>query len=72
MQEDYFTKDQKGRKIDFYQDFYFPFVNRWEKVLQESQRAKGKAKMVGPLPNELCPDWPESSRPDEFVFAPHW
>lgn len=70
MQEDYFAKDRKGRKIEFYKDFYFPFVERWEEVI--SRRAKGKARMAEAIPNEFCPDWPEVNRPDKFVYAPHW
>jgi len=29
-------------------------------------------KLVGPIPNEFAPTWPQESRPDNFVFAPHW
>lgn len=70
LQEDYFGKDRKGRKIEFYRDFYFPFVKRWEKVIGKG--AKGKARMVGVIPNESCPDWPAADRPGNFVYAPHW
>ena len=70
MQEDYFVKDRKNRKVDFHKDFYFPFVRRWETVVRKG--AGSKARMVEAVPNEFCPEWPESDRPESFVFAPHW
>ena len=70
MQEDYFAKDRSGRKVEFYSDFYFPFVRRWDEVI--GRKAKGKARMISAVPNEFCPDWPEASRPKNFVYAPHW
>ena len=63
-------KDRKGRKVDFYRDFYFPFVKRWEEVVR--RKAKGKAKMVEAIPNEFCPAWQEEDRPSHLVYAPHW
>ncbi|KAL1410100.1 hypothetical protein Q8F55_004103 [Vanrija albida] len=71
LQEDYFAKDRKGRRVSFYPDFYFPFVKRWEVLV--SKRAPTKtARFVEPLPNEFAPEWPDSARPKNFVFAPHW
>lgn len=70
LREDYFSKDSKGRKVNFYTDFYYPFLQRWEKLV--NQKAPRKARMVEPIPNEFCPDWPEENRPKNFVFAPHW
>ncbi|WWC65076.1 uncharacterized protein I303_107690 [Kwoniella dejecticola CBS 10117] len=68
LQEDYFTKDRKGKKVDFYQDFYFPFVQKWNKVISD----KKSMRMVETIPNEYCPEWEEEIRPDNFVYAPHW
>ena len=70
LQEDYFTKDRQGKKIEFYRDFYFPFVRKWEEVI--AKRQPGKFRMVEAVPNEFCPDWEEESRPANFVYAPHW
>jgi hypothetical protein len=70
MQEDYFAKNRSGKPVDFYRDFYFPFVKKWEEIVD--RRAKGKAKLVEPVPNEYCPEWPQESRPRGFVFSPHW
>lgn len=70
LREDYFTKDAKGRVVDFYTDFYYPFLRRWDKLV--NQKAPRKARFVEPIPNEFCPDWEESDRPKNFVFAPHW
>ncbi|OCF33707.1 cytoplasmic protein [Kwoniella heveanensis BCC8398] len=72
LQEDYFAKDRKGKKVDFYEDFYYPFVRKWEDVVES--RAKGKAlmRMVEAIPNEYCPEWDEEDRPKNMVYAPHW
>ena len=70
LQEDYFAKDRKGKKVDFYKDFYFPFVRRWDEVV--GRKGKGKARMVEATPNQFCPNWPEDDRPRNFVYAPHW
>jgi hypothetical protein len=67
LQDDYFSKNQNGDKIDFYRDCYFPLVEKWNKRIGGK-----KMKMVAPIPNEFCPTWPRSSRPDNFVYAPHW
>ncbi|WRT70672.1 uncharacterized protein IL334_007670 [Kwoniella shivajii] len=80
LQEDYFTKNRKGEKIDFYNDFYFPFVQKWEQVLNQHQSSKatsnGKQKevmrMVETIPNEYCPTWDEDKRPSNMVYTPHW
>nr|XP_019051096.1 cytoplasmic protein [Kwoniella bestiolae CBS 10118]OCF30026.1 cytoplasmic protein [Kwoniella bestiolae CBS 10118] len=78
LQEDYFTKDRSGRKVDFYEDFYFPFVQKWNAVLARTQKLKQKGdgdglmRMVEMIPNEFCPEYDEAKRPDNMVYAPHW
>nr|XP_019008152.1 cytoplasmic protein [Kwoniella pini CBS 10737]OCF46933.1 cytoplasmic protein [Kwoniella pini CBS 10737] len=73
LQEDYFTKDRKGRKIDFYQDFYFPFVQKWNKIVSTKGNENGRLmRMVETIPNEYCPEWDEEIRPNNMVYAPHW
>jgi hypothetical protein len=77
LQTDYFRKDRQGRKVDFYADFYYPFVKRWDAVVGKS-RGKGRVmerelvRLVEPVPNEYCPVWGEGERPGNMVFAPHW
>jgi hypothetical protein len=68
--QDYFTKDRNGKPVEFYKDYYFPFIKKWEAVVQKRQPTK--ARMLEPVPNEYCPVWPTASRPKNFVFAPHW
>lgn len=70
LQQDYFTRDRKGNKVEFYRDFYFPFIRRWEAVV--ARRAPKKSVMLEPLPNEYAPVWPADVRPKNFVYAPHW
>lgn len=69
LQHKYFTTDRNGSRVDFYHDFYFPFVRRWDRIVK---RRKGAAMMVEAIPNEFCPEWKEEDRPDGFVYAPHW
>ena len=70
LQSDYFVKARDGGKVDFYKDFYYPFVKRWDEVVR--QRQPRSARFVEPVPNEFCPEWKEEDRPGQMVFAPHW
>ena len=76
LQEDFFTKDQMGKKVEFYDTFYWPFVKKWEKVVARSKigtaKGRGKMRMVEVVPNEFCPQWPSDARPKNLVYAPHW
>ena len=73
LQENYFVKGAKGRDVDFYQDCYWPFLRKWEAMVERKTRdKKGKMRMVEVIPNEFCPDWPQGLIPNNFVFAPHW
>ncbi|KAK6906628.1 cytoplasmic protein [Kwoniella mangroviensis CBS 8886] len=76
LQEDYFTKNRKGDKVDFYQDFYFPFVQKWNKIIGSKQKISEDGdkltRMVEMIPNEFCPEYEEGKRPDNMVYAPHW
>lgn len=81
LKDGYFSKHPEGRKVDFYQDFYWPFVKRWEedmliwtpkKAIAGPSEARRKMIHVEGLPNEFCPKWPEDVRPDNLVFSPHW
>ena len=73
LQENYFVKGPKGRPVDFYQDHYWPFVRRWQAMVDRKlEKGKGKMRMLEAIPNQFCPEWPEDARPDNFVYAPHW
>lgn len=73
LQEDYFSKGGKS----FYEDFYWPFVQKWEAVVGRVGKGRSEGgnqlmRMVEAIPNEFCPVWPEDARPSNFVYAPHW
>ncbi|GMK54726.1 hypothetical protein CspeluHIS016_0113120 [Cutaneotrichosporon spelunceum] len=70
LQQDYFTKNAKGEPVSFYKDCYYPFVRRWDKLV--NSKAPKKARLLEPIPNEYAPVWPEDARPRNFVYAPHW
>lgn len=74
LQEDYFSKDRSGQKVNFYDDFYLPFVKKWDAAISqwESTRSKGLMRMVEGVPNEYCPIWPVPARPKNMVYVPHW
>ncbi|KIL62019.1 glycoside hydrolase family 5 protein [Amanita muscaria Koide BX008] len=73
LRENYFTRHpETGEQIDWYTDFYYPFLKRWESRVR---RIAGPAKLlfVEPIPNELCPSsWTAEHRLDNMVYAPHW
>lgn len=71
LQDDYFSKNRNGKKVNFYQDCYFPFIVKWNERIGQT-KGGSKMRMVGPVPNEFCPEWPESSRPGNLVYSPHW
>lgn len=52
LASDYFSKDPKtGKKVDFYQDFYVPFVNKYAAVIQQVK--KSWYCFVEPMANEV-------------------
>ncbi|TDL16620.1 glycoside hydrolase family 5 protein [Rickenella mellea] len=72
LREGYFGKDpQTGRKIDWYTDFYYPFLNRWaERVRKVS--SDEKIIFAEAIPNEFCPSSWKDNHPENMVHAPHW
>ncbi|KAH9834996.1 glycoside hydrolase superfamily [Rhodofomes roseus] len=73
LRESYFTKDpMTGRKVDWYEDFFYPFVNRWAEVVRGAT-SPDKLVLAEPIPNEFCPaSWTADRRPPNMVYAPHW
>ncbi|KAI9265082.1 glycoside hydrolase superfamily [Phascolomyces articulosus] len=67
----YFSKHpETGDKVDFYQDFYVPFVNRYAQAIQKVR--KEWFCFVEPMANEPSPVYSESDHHHNVVFAPHW
>ncbi|KAF6830553.1 glycoside hydrolase family 5 protein [Colletotrichum plurivorum] len=61
LQEDYFEVDhqpgREGRPIEWYRDFYAPFLKRFsERVSRKSSR---QFCFIEPIPNEFMPPWVE-------------
>ncbi|KAI0922589.1 hypothetical protein AcV5_009520 [Taiwanofungus camphoratus] len=73
LRESYFVKDPlTGRKIDWYTDFYYPFLVRWAGRVRSVSSAD-KAVFLEPIPNEFCPSsWIAERQPPKMVYAPHW
>ncbi|KAI0356759.1 glycoside hydrolase [Trametes cingulata] len=73
LRENYFKRDpQTGRDIDWYTDFYYPFVKRWA---ERVRAVAGEEKIVftEPIPNEFCStSWTPERRPPNMIYAPHW
>lgn len=51
LKEGYFTRSASGVPVDFYGDFYWPFVRRWQGLVE--RRARGKMVHVEAVPNEV-------------------
>ncbi|KAH9985691.1 glycoside hydrolase family 5 protein [Russula vinacea] len=73
LREKYFVSDPAtGRKVDWYTDFYYPFLNRWTEPVANG-RGHEKLFFAEPIPNEFCPpSWTPQHQPPNMVFAPHW
>ncbi|KAF8521332.1 glycoside hydrolase family 5 protein [Gautieria morchelliformis] len=74
LRESYFKKHpQTGEKIDWYRDFYYPFLARWVERVRSVPGARDKIVFVEAIPNEFCPrSWTEEHQFDNMVYAPHW
>lgn len=73
LQHTYFMTDRHGEPVDFYNDFYFPFVRRWDSLVRSRRTGKRDlAMMVEAVPNEFCPPWNAEDQPQGMVYAPHW
>ncbi|KAI9308343.1 glycoside hydrolase superfamily [Cunninghamella echinulata] len=71
LASDYFSKDPKtGKKVDFYQDFYVPFVNKYATSIQEVK--KSWYCFVEPMANEKSPIFTKDDHQHNLVYAPHW
>ncbi|WFD00469.1 hypothetical protein MYAM1_003218 [Malassezia yamatoensis] len=88
LQADYFSVDPRAghhrRPVEFYSDFYAPFVNR---LADRMHRICPEAMLlVEPIPNEFMPRWNPHAKstshtvdttisaplPRNFVYAPHF
>ncbi|KAL0945851.1 hypothetical protein HGRIS_012134 [Hohenbuehelia grisea] len=73
LRESYFSKHpMSGEKVDWYQDFYYPFLNKWTNRVRNVSPPE-KLIFAEPIPNEFCPEsWTAEHQPSNMVFAPHW
>ncbi|KAG6840292.1 hypothetical protein C0991_007685 [Blastosporella zonata] len=74
LRESYFiSHPDTGKKIDWYTDFYFPFLRKWTERVRGAS-APEKILFVEAIPNEFCPEsWAaEERRVPNMVYAPHW
>ncbi|KZT08198.1 glycoside hydrolase family 5 protein [Laetiporus sulphureus 93-53] len=73
LRENYFVKDPTtGRKIDWYTDCYYLFVQKWTQRVQ-SVSSSEKLIFAEPIPNEFCPSsWTPERQSSNMVFTPHW
>ncbi|KAJ7590950.1 cytoplasmic protein [Mycena floridula] len=69
LRESYFSRHpMTGEKLDFYVDFFNPFLHRWANRIRSTYPEK--ILFLEAIPNEFCPssfiDLPNT------VYAPHW
>ncbi|CAO3590368.1 unnamed protein product [Absidia cylindrospora] len=71
LASDYFSKHpETGKKVDFYQDFYVPFVNKYAQAIQSVKSSLYC--FVEPLANEKSPVFDKEDHHHNMIFAPHW
>ncbi|KAJ7700479.1 glycoside hydrolase [Mycena rosella] len=73
LRENYFVRHPRtGDKIDWYTDFYYPFLHKWVETVRGVSPAE-KLVFVEAVPNEFCPaSWTPVHRVPNMVYAPHW
>ncbi|KAF8518261.1 cytoplasmic protein [Hysterangium stoloniferum] len=74
LRESYFKiNPQTNARIDWYTDFYYPFLSRWVERVRAIPEAKKKVVFVEAIPNEFCPrSWTPEHQFENMVYAPHW
>ncbi|EIM87043.1 cytoplasmic protein [Stereum hirsutum FP-91666 SS1] len=75
LRENYFVKNpETGKKVEWYEDFYYPFLQRWtQRVRGVGRGCEEKMVFLEPIPNEFCPaSWTPEHQPENMVYAPHW
>ncbi|KAM0749528.1 glycoside hydrolase [Meredithblackwellia eburnea MCA 4105] len=70
LKHEYFSKTRDGKDVEWYRDFYWPFCQKFGDRIGRANSSWRT--MVGPIPNEFCPEWPATLQPREFVYAPHF
>ncbi|GAA5959872.1 hypothetical protein JCM21900_005989 [Sporobolomyces salmonicolor] len=65
-------KRKKGEKVDWYRDFYYPFIRKFSARIRRNPNPAHWLTLVEPIPNEFAPSCPPALRPPNMVFAPHW
>lgn len=60
LRENYFVKNpETGKKVEWYEDFYYPFVEMWTQRVRSAGRGCGdKMVFLEPIPNEVRPRFP--------------
>ncbi|KAI7886667.1 glycoside hydrolase [Lichtheimia hyalospora FSU 10163] len=67
----YFSKHPKtGEAVEFYRDFYVPFVNRYAQAIQKVK--PDWYCFVEPLANEKSPTFGPQDHHHNMIYAPHW
>ncbi|KAL8276134.1 hypothetical protein RQP46_011465 [Phenoliferia psychrophenolica] len=71
LKAEYFRKHPvTGKDVEWYRDFYWPFCAKFGDRIGKANPAWNT--FVGPIPNELCVEWPRAARPRNLIYAPHW
>ena len=65
---DYFSK-VNGRKVDFYNKYYKPFINRYSECIRET--SPNTLLLIERVPSDKGLTWSEDD-PQNIVYADHW
>ncbi|KAJ3722722.1 glycoside hydrolase family 5 protein [Lentinula guzmanii] len=71
LRESYFEKHPtNGKKIDWYTDFYYPFLNKWAERVRAAS-SPDKIVFVEMIPNEFCPSSFTEDHQPPTLYMPH-
>ncbi|CAG8464688.1 11322_t:CDS:10 [Ambispora leptoticha] len=71
LKHNYFQNHpQTGDKVNFYRDFYVPFINKYAEGIQSVKQ--DYFIFIEPLPNELPPQYEPTDHHKGIIYAPHW
>ncbi|RKP14740.1 glycoside hydrolase superfamily [Piptocephalis cylindrospora] len=71
LRPNYFTQNPRtGKHIDFNQDFYLPFVRRYQEVIHQAW--SDALIVLCPVPNDAPPKWDTTPLEGKLVYGPHW
>lgn len=70
VKNDYFSKNPDGSHVNFNQDHYLPFIQKYFRAIKQVKSSY--IVLFEPIPGSDPPDWKGSEDNHGLVYAPHW